>query len=875
MPDNVTINRKKRLTFFNPNHYNETEFKKINKTFKERKMDLTSIMPYIFTLFIGFFVVIGFFLGMMRGLKRSVARLIWLAASVVLLIVTITAITPMFMTMDVSFLNLSVNGQNAATLKEYMALSLSSSMNVPVDELGKSLDFGIAIFSMIINSIIFALLFFLLKVLTWIPYVILNKILFHDRGKKKYRIAGGAVGLVSGLLVALTFLSPLAGYVAMYDDVSKVLSDTEYADNLAETDEAVNAYKNDAVVKLLNSLGIDKYQLAIFNSVSKAKYGDTTFKLADEKDDIIKVLPAIIELSKNADSEEPTDFKKYVEPFVSLIDSNIFYTALVEFTPAICESLNKTDFGDNKMSLETKELMIEALNKLPELEKDRVKECLLAVADIATEAAKAEDVENCDFAKIGKQVDNLISLGFFSKEKINSLMVTAVESAIKSVDENSEVYDVLQKVIDKVKAGVNSYEKEFTAFKKIFGIKDMLDGDFSFETSGAELGAKIDELLAVNAEIIDKTLINDMLRSAIDEYAVSLTDEFTAYTDKIKNNLDKITSYEKEMSVFKIVFEMKNVVNDEFSFASDGTELGAKIDELLAANSAIIDRQTVNDFIGSTIDKYVKDNLSGDFASYSGTIKNNLSLVTSYENEFAYVAKLIDLSTADYSIENINDKDENGRTLGEKLDDISPSVLVGSIPLNVIGTQLDNYAASSENSKYSDILDTVKANYKNVCDNAVANGKTDGYAYSDITAAFAELYKAVTDKSSKVVGNAIFTSAFAAGYEETLAKLADNIVLGENGTRKIAIAIADDITAFIDDKPLLAATTQGKAVKEKLSVYKEYLARTGNLCKEPYTSETNVFADKDGNTFADDGDGRMRVNKPFTFIAEKLKSFSI
>lgn len=838
-------------------------------------MDLTSILPYIFTIFIGFFVVTGFFIGLIRGLKRSIARLIWLAASVVLLIFTITAITPMFMTMDVSFLNLSVNDQTAATLKDYMALSLSSMMNVPVDKLGGALDLGMAILAMLINSFIFALLFFLLKLLTLIPYAIFNKILFHDRGKKKHHFAGGIVGLVSGLLVALTFLSPVAGYVAMYDDISAALGDTEYAEQLAETDEAVNAYKNDVAVKLLNSVGIGKYQILIFNSVSKAQYGDTTFRLADEMDDIIKAVPAIIELSKNADSGETTDFKKYIEPLSTLMDSNLFRAAFVELTPVLCESLNNADFGEDKTAAEVKKLAIDALTKLPELEKSQLKECLTIFSEFATEISKADDVYGCDFAKIGKGIDDLIKIGVFSREKVNSLVITTVENIVDTVDENNEVYDVLQKVLDKVKAGVNSYEKEFNAFKKVFEIKEMLDGDFSFENSGMELGAKIDELLAINAEVIDKTLINDMLRSAIDEYSSSLDGDFTTYTDKIKNNLDNIASYEHEMSVFKIVFEMNDIVNDEFTFAENGKALGAKIDQLIAANSAIIDKQTVDDFLGSTIDRYVKDNLSGEFANYGDTIKNNLSLVASYENEFAYVAKLIDLSNADYSIENINSKDESGKTLGEKLDEISPSVLVGAIPLDVIGTQLDNYSASSGNAKYQDILDTVKANYKNVCDNAIAKGKADGYTYSDITAAFGELYKAVTDESSKVVGNTMFTSAYATQYEETLARLAKNIVLGENGTRKVAFAITDDITAFIDDKPLLATTSQGKAVKEKLAVYKQYLSRTSNLCKEPYADEGNVYADKDGNTFNTDADNLMRVNKPFTFIAQKLKHFIV
>lgn len=833
-------------------------------------MDLTSIMPYIFTLFIVFFVVTGFFIGLIRGLKRTVARFVLLAASVILLIVTITAITPKIMEMDVSFLNLTVNGQTTTTFKEYSALSLASSMNVPVEELGSSNDFLLALFAMSISCFVFAILFFLLKILTLIPYAIFNKILFRDRGKKKYRIAGGIVGLISGLLVALTFLSPVAGYASLRDDLYKIeISGQKFNGTEGVVADFFDSYKNDIGIQLLKTFGIEKYPLVLFNATSKAKFADKTFSLADERDYIFKSIPVAIKIFGDSSISDQIDNELFVESLSTLMESNIFCTAIVEFTPLIRESVKKTDFGDDEIAVEVKELMVEALTKLPEIEKSKIKECLTAVADLATEAMKAEDPDNCNYAKLGRGVDKLIELGIFSEEKINSLVVKAVEKTVGGVNEESVVYDVLQKVLEKVKVGVNSYETEFAAFGKVFEMKDLFEGEFSFAESGTELGAKIDETLAIHAEIIDKELINDMLRNAIDDYADELTDDFATYTDKIKNNLDNITSYEKEMSVLKIVFEMKDVVNDEFAFTASGTKLGAKIDELLAADSAIIDKQVVDDFLGSTIDKYVKDNLSGDFASYNETIKSNLTSVDSYEKEFDFVAKLIELSKADYSLENINDKGENGKTLGERLDEISSSVLVGSIPLNIIGKQLDNYADSSENAKYKDILDVVKKNYFDIRNNSTANGKADGYTYSDITAAFAELYDAMSTETSKVVGNTEFNAELATGYEAKLAKLADNIVLGEDGTRKVAIAVTDDILAFINEQ-YYAGLPQATAIKEKLATYKAYLGRNTNLCEEPYASENNIFADENGNTYNEDADGLTRVNKPFTFIAEKL-----
>lgn len=747
----------------------------------------SQVLPYSFTIFIGLFIVFGFIIGLIRGLKRSVVRLIWLIACIAVLLLTTTLITPAFMDMNISFLNLSYEGQSASTMKEYTALVLSATTKTPVSELGSTLNFAIAIASMFINSFIFAIMFFLLKLVSLPIYAIINKILFHDRNKSKKHILGSIVGAVSGLLVAMTFLTPITGYVELYNDVKKTFSDNpEYLDGLEDADEFIGLYQNDLGVKFINSIGLNKVQLFVFDTVSQANYSGTTFRLMKEKDDFLNVLPALLKAEKDAEANGKYDLNSLLPSLSSLFNSEIMRAAFVEISPVIKSKIQNVDLGSEEYSAQVKDLIIDVIDKLPTLENTKIQETLQTLADTATEIQKLSDKSDCDYEYIGSQIDKLIALDVVSGKKVNQLVYSVAKSFLNTVNEEDALYNISQNILNKLQTGVTSYRKEMSALNIVLDMKDMLTDEFDFTAKGAAFGAKIDELLGVKSEIIDKKFINDLLASTIDDYA--------------------------------------------------------------------------------------KDTLSDDFKVYTDEIKNNLTKVTSYEDEFTYLGKLIDLSTADYSIENINKPDENGKTLGNKLDEIAPSVLVGTIPQSVIGKQLDTYAKSSENAKYKDILDAVKANYEIACEKSVVKGNKDGVTYSDITSAFDEMYKAITTAGSKIVGQTEFNTEITRTTEKELANLTQNMLLGENGTRLVAITVADDILAYIKEKPVLSATQKGKDLIKKLEIYKQYLMRTDNLNNEPYNSEENVFADKYGNHYSTDAEGFTRINRPFSYILEELQN---
>lgn len=744
-------------------------------------------LKYIFTAIIGLFLVTGLLTGIIRGWKRALIRFGWLAACLIILMCVTSLITPAFMNMDVSFLKLSYQGASAKTLKEYVTIVASTTFQSTPEELGGSVDYLVAIASMLLNGVIFVIMFFILKYTTLVLYKIVNAIFIHDKGEGKGRLLGGAIGLATGAFVALTVLTPFAGYVSLYDAAAdKLKTNPEYTEKFDNADEIVGYYKKDKLIIFFNSLGLGKLQTEIFNAVSVSKYGDTTFKLADEADDIIDAVPAVIELCKTSDSEK-TDYAETVKAVSALLESNIVYSGLKELSPVLSKMIQNRDFGEDETAGQLKGVIVEALDNIPTLEKKQLKDGLSAVASVLTElSAIGSGSGEINYENAGAGLDAIIESGLVGKDKIADLASFACEKVFDGITEEDDLYDVAQRIVSGFESGVDSYRTEFKAAELLLSTNDVIGSDFDFTRDAAALGAKIDETIACNAKIIDKDLINDFLRKSIDGLvADSLDGSFSGSVEKIKNNLDE------------------------------------------------------------------------DF---------------SYAEEFDNVAKLMTLAENDFSIGNLSTPDENGKTLGQKLDEISDSVLVGTIPLDVIGNELDNYA--SEHPDYATITSAMKENFSKIREKSAAEGAENGYTYEQITNEFGKLYSSI-ETASKITGNDKFDAGKAANYEKTLSELQSNFIMGENGTRALSAYVAKEVKNVIQSDVLLSLVAAKICVK--VDIYVRYLECGENLFTEPYASENATFCDakrsqKDllGNQYTADSIEATRVNKPFTYFIELI-----
>lgn len=588
-------------------------------------------IQYLFTAIIGVFVILGFLIGFCRGSKRALLRLVWLVLTVAVVAIFTPKITPMFLNCDVSFLNLSYNGTTASTMKEYVTLAVSGALNASPEDLSGTIEYILALVSMALNGVIFAILFFGLKYVTLVVYKIFAVIFIHDKGKSKGRFVGALVGCVSGALVALTVLVPVAGYVSVYDSVADTLG-SEYESSFEKADEVIDIYKNDSVVKLVRGLGIEKLQIDIFNAVSTAEYGDTTFKLSEEKDDILNAVPALIALGNEANSENP-DYDSMISSLTSLLDSNVVYVGIKELSPVLASLIENADFGSGTGSAELKSVLLDVIDNLPRLEKNKIKSGLNSMATVLSGLKGLENPNAEALESVGKGLDDLIGSGLVTSKKIADLAATAAEKLFDSVTEADDIYDTAQGIINGLRKGVSSYKTELGAAGCLIEATDLLDEEFSFAKNAATLGAKIDDALKYDAEIINKELVNSFVKKTIESYSGDLSDDnFGKYVDEITDNLSKDFKYESEFGYLSKLFELseydysiENITQKDGS----GVSLGTKLDDV---SSSVLVGKIPMLVIKDALDDYAKANTK--YAAILNEIKSNVETVA--DNSVAY-----------------------------------------------------------------------------------------------------------------------------------------------------------------------------------------------------------------------------------------------
>lgn len=146
-------------------------------------------------------LIIGFLLGMMRGSRRAMLRLILVVLCLVAAFCLKGVITDMVMQLD-------IDGQTA---EQYIVSQLP-------EELASLGDLIMPIVTLIVMAVVFLVLFFGIKFVSWLIIFPICKIFVKKARKKedgsygnKHPLIGGIVGLVQGAAVALVLCVMLNG----------------------------------------------------------------------------------------------------------------------------------------------------------------------------------------------------------------------------------------------------------------------------------------------------------------------------------------------------------------------------------------------------------------------------------------------------------------------------------------------------------------------------------------------------------------------------------------------------------------------------------------------------------------------------------------
>ena len=264
---------------------------------------ITLIMVFLTVLPILF----GALLGLLRGSRRAVLRLILIVVSVGLAFALTGVVTEAIMNMEIS----ALGGSVIDYLKNLIINSLPESVA------GSMSDYAVLVAQCLLQVIVFLLLFFIMWLLTWAIVYPLCK-LFVRKGKRPHRIIGLVFGAVQGVVVALVVGVVMSGLLIQTGNVMSAMGDlndmmgettaTQSAsEEQAETSDGQSTEMLDKIVGMIGEYadsGIakmyDKIGSKPFALISRVKVDDeTTFTLPGQVEAVqglVKMANELIDL---------------------------------------------------------------------------------------------------------------------------------------------------------------------------------------------------------------------------------------------------------------------------------------------------------------------------------------------------------------------------------------------------------------------------------------------------------------------------------------------------------------------------------------------------------------------------------------------------
>lgn len=291
-------------------------------------------------------LLIGFFIGLGRGIKRSSTHIVFAVASIIIAFFITAPITNAIMEV-----NINVDG-SLVSIKDYIIQMISQSM-FDLSNFDSASAFIQNLPSAILNPIVFMVIMVLVYFLMDIIYLVVARVSFGTKRKdfsshKPHRLSGAFVGLVESFLFVFVLFAPLTSLTNTYAEIASA-SATSQTQTLSEgngeklptlgdilneqvppeVNEIINAYNKSALGKVCSIFGFDD---AMFDALS-------TFEIDGEpinfRSEIVVVADSyndvVIFYNDVADNNlENLDFTPIKTSLNSLIDNNLFKTVIAD-----------------------------------------------------------------------------------------------------------------------------------------------------------------------------------------------------------------------------------------------------------------------------------------------------------------------------------------------------------------------------------------------------------------------------------------------------------------------------------------------------------------------------------------------------------------
>ena len=589
-------------------------------------MGVGSMVGLILNLLFVLILVIGFLLGIWRGLKKSAVS----AAFSVVGVIVAFFVTPLI-TNAILGISINVDGTQV-TLNQYIVDQLRSNpdianllVNTPSFE-----NFIANVPSAVANTVIFIVVTFLVELVLYVPYRIIASVCLKQKGQKKYRWWGGAVGLVKAFVVAIFVfmpLSSLAGTATQIDeredifvaesvtDASTLAQDEpqegeegQESDSLFSTVlpvefvDVVYSIDNSAFGVLGGLVGLDN---AMFDYLSKVDMENGNVYIRQELVNYFDAYNIFTQISnemqkENGKSLTQLNFEKIDKVIEGVLNGGLYRSVAVEVLTEVIVDYQNYSFMQNEtfveyyplfdsVGLSLKTNLSQNIEGAIQYFSNDIKEVYSAFKTLATNGvldqmrnlSEEESIldilttkENVESLTI--VVDDLFSMNmvrdgvtFVANKMLSSLIEGVDEIAVDVKDWTEEKWDQLSSDISSV------FEKAVKVIDQV-EISQVLedptsilqDKQLNIPSLLSNLGGLIDGVRSI--ELFKNAEGNSILDQMLVEYGFTLPAE----DEQIYNangELVKISSYTDLLNLFVPSFEKLQKI-DLFTKIEDSTD---------------------------------------------------------------------------------------------------------------------------------------------------------------------------------------------------------------------------------------------------------------------------------------------------------------
>lgn len=659
--------------------------------------EYSSYITLGFSILLGVFVLFGFLWGIIRGLKKTAGRGVFLLVTSIVLIFVAVPITSLILKIKISCnivtedMELVGSYNIAEILTEYMKSLIGTDFIEKYPDFASIIvNFGI----MLVNSIVYLVLFWLLKWLLLPLNSIFTKLVFkpyqykivenEETGKKKkkkvkvkkHRLLGGLVGVAVGLVVTFNTMLPLWGMLDIAGTVNSLKLENmgESSTNVEElTDGAItdltDAYRASAMSFATKYTGLEYMGLLGFDGVTTTKLDDERVTLRTEVKSVVSTVQNIDNLMGKYNTYMEDNFESITQDELNslIAETKIAVNKCEEvkivdcladyMLPLVCSYVLKTDMEITSnptidaLVKETLKVLIErsGINLMDELNR------LIDIAEYTNEQGLLIKVIKGDTSKPLELLDSLED--DFAKNLMNKVF------ALQTVDTTlTHIFNIGLTYFDQI-ANFGYEEGDLTKETVTTGLTNLMDDTFKLAKSLDESTSiyftfdSIKPLGKLLNTIKSSGLINETTYQNIVKFACEKLQEMSSemvpaeFTDVFNNQLvegfKNITDWEIEMNAISEVIDiLRDKENGIIGEVTEGYTLrqGSSIhftlnEQTLVNIGKALDKLEETAIFGAKVSQTTEETTSSGETSEESKASKATTETTSYDG--TTVTKLI------------------------------------------------------------------------------------------------------------------------------------------------------------------------------------------------------------------------------------------